>query len=296
VSARRSVAACFAGILLAALAWPAASLADHISITASVFGQLKERWTKDSWIVEVTWTATCQGAGAQGASFVGNLYLVDVDTGDRTYLGGVSSATGKAEQIVYVKAREQHLQPELQISCFDNATLHGSGTITVHGANTSGTGGIVVIPARYDDGEGGYGGGGGGNDPTQPMRNGGCRVALQGTDKPETLTGTDAGDIIFGYGGADRIRGAAHHDCLLGGRGSDTLRGEGGDDRLTGGSGADVLIGGPGTNAYDAGKGNDVVQAVNGRREVIRCGAGKDRARVDRRDRVYSCERVTRVG
>ena len=297
MSGRRFLLTCCAGILLAGLAWPAAGLANHISITAEVSARLKQRWTQDSWIVEVSWTATCIGAGPSGASYQGFLYLVDVDTGDRTFMGGVSSAPGKAEQLVHAKARQQRLQPELQISCFDNDTLHGSGTKIVHGGDTGGVGGIVVIPALHDDGEGGQGGGGGGGgDPTQPLHTGACKIPLQGTDKPETLTGTGAGDIVFGYGGGDRIRGASGHDCLLGGRGNDTLRGEGGDDRLTGGSGADLLIGGPGTNAYDAGRGNDVVQAANGRREVVRCGAGKDRARADRRDRLYGCERATRVG
>jgi hypothetical protein len=280
-------------MLLALLAWPAASLADHITIQASVVAVLKERFSSTSWLVEVKWSITCVGAGPKGASYSGNLNLVDVATHESIYLGGVSSASGKAQQLVSIKSEERFLRPELKISCFDNDTLHG--------ANTETGGDPVRIPARYDDGEGGHGGGGGGGggsgggDPSDPMRGGGCRLALQGTDKPETLTGTGAGDIVFGYGGGDLIRGASGHDCLLGGRGNDRLLGEAGDDRLTGGSGNDVLTGGPGTNGYDAGRGSDVVNAANGRRETVRCGPGKDRARVDRGDRVISCERVTRV-
>lgn len=72
------------------------------------------------------------------------------------------------------------------------------------------------------------------------------------------------------------------------------LLGEDGDDRLTGGSGADRLVGGRGENIYDAGSGNDFVDAANGRSELVRCGRGRDTARVDRTDTLSGCERVTR--
>ena len=157
MSVRRIAAICVTGIALAALAWPAASLADHVSIEAQVSARLKERFSDRSWIVEVEWSATCVGAGP--ASFTGVLYLVDVDTGARTFLGGVSTSTGKVEQLVYVTGKEQRVRAELQISCFDDATLHGSGTKIVNGGDGGGTGGIVVIPARGDNGEGGHGGG-----------------------------------------------------------------------------------------------------------------------------------------
>jgi Ca2+-binding RTX toxin-like protein len=290
------LAGLLAGFALAALSWPSGSLADHISITASVSARLTERLTGDSWMVEVSWTSTCNGAGAGGASYSGDLYVVDVDTGERIYLGGVSGASGKAKQPILVKATERHVLPELRLSCFDNETVHGSASVTIQG-------GEVVIPARNDNGEHGHGGGGGGggggsggNDPTSGLASGGCKIALQGTEAPDNLAGGSGGDVIFGYGAGDRLRGGSGHDCLLGGSGNDTLQGDSGSDRLTGGSGRDVLVGGPGTNAYDAGSGNDVVNAANGRRELVRCGAGNDRARVDRRDRTSGCEHVTRVG
>jgi Ca2+-binding RTX toxin-like protein len=72
------------------------------------------------------------------------------------------------------------------------------------------------------------------------------------------------------------------------------LRGELGSDRLTGGRGDDTLFGGPGVNHYDAGPGKDVVDARNGQRELVRCGSGRDQARVDRSDRVVGCEVVSR--
>ena len=100
--------------------------------------------------------------------------------------------------------------------------------------------------------------------------------------------------MIFGFGGNVRIRGRRDHDCLIGGSGNDRLYGERGNDRLTGGRGRDVLVGGRGRNAYDAGPREGLVNARNGKRELVRCGRGRDRARVDRRDRVRSCERVSR--
>jgi Ca2+-binding RTX toxin-like protein len=283
-----------AALVVAALALPSASRADHISITATVTARLKERASSRAWLVEVAWNVQCIGVGSGGAGYSGNLNLIDVDSGERIYMGGVSGASGKADQLVYAKATERHMKAELKISCFEYPSLHGAGPIVVTSGASGGAAGSLVIPALGDDGEG-HRYRRGGSDPTEPLQDGGCKNALQGTNDPDTLTGARGGDIIFGYGAADRLRGASGHDCLLGGRGADTLRGDAGDDRLTGGSGADVLVGGPGSNAYDAGSGNDRVDAANRRIELVRCGAGKDRARVDRRDRVSGCERVTRV-
>lgn len=141
---------------------------------------------------------------------------------------------------------------------------------------------------------------------------GNCANLQTGTNGADTLTGTFAGDRLRGLGGNDVLNGEAGNDCLeggagndrlnggagndrlLGGGGRDVLTGGTGNDRLVGGRGKDVLIGGPGRNAYVAGPGNDRVNARNGRRELINCGTGRDTARVDRRDRVRGCERVTR--
>ena len=156
----------------------------------------------------------------------------------------------------------------------------------------------MTIPPRFGgSGSGGGGSGGGGDygsgDPTEPLGTGGCLKALVGTNGPDTLTGDSDNEVIFGFDAADRIRGDRGHDCLIGGQGGDRLEGEAGRDRLTGGTGNDVLIGGPDVNAYDAGPGKDFVSARNGKRELVRCGPGRDRARVHRRDRLRSCERVS---
>jgi len=279
-------------VAVLALAWPAASPADHVSVEASAGAILKERVSSDAWRVEVRYSGKCIGDN-RGVQWFGNISLVDETTRESIYLGGISSASGKILQTVGAKPRVwRRMRPEGTIACSAGSPNHGSEFIEVIG-NT------VLIPPADGGGGGGAGGGGGGsagNDPTEPLRSGGCRVPVVGTDRPETLSGSGAGDVIFGRGGSDRIDGRSGTDCLIGGTGNDTLRGADGDDRLTGESGADTLAGGPGVNAYRAGSGNDVVDSANGRAELVNCGSGQDKARVDKRDRVSGCERVTRVG
>jgi hypothetical protein len=276
----------------AALVLPAVADANHVSIQAGVAARVAERVSARAWRVEVTWNATCVGAAPGKASFQGSLYLVDLDTGERIYLGGVFSGSGKTDQLVYARDRAQRLGVELTISCFEDGSLHSSGT--AHAA-----GGAGIVPPSFE-GHGGAGSGRGpggdygSGDPTEPLRSGGCEEVLQGTAAADHLNGTSGGEVIFGFGAGDRIRGRGGHDCLIGGPGNDRLYGQGGYDVLTGGRGKDVLVGGPGRNSYDAGPGRDYVNARNGRRELVRCGRGRDRARVDRRDRVRSCERVSR--
>ena len=293
----RWLATLLAYTALVALIWPAASSAEP-TISATVSALLKERRSADYWNVEISWTASCQNvASGKTPVYSGDLYMVDLDTDERHYVGGVvdtsgrRSVSGKREWSVSARRREQHLKPELTISCYETSPQVGGPPITV-------TGNTVIIPRAFGGGRGGGGGGGGGDygrgDPTEPLGSGGCVAALVGTNASETLTGSDEGDVIFGFGGRDRIRGRGGHDCLIGGQGDDQLRGEQGFDRLIGGRGRDVLIGGPGVNAYDAGPGSDYVEARNGKRELVRCGPGRDRARVDRRDRVRGCERVIR--
>lgn len=272
-----------------ALVWPAASAAEHVGVEATASAVLKERASSRSWIVEVTWTVRCLEVRAGPPVYFGNGSLVDEQTRKKTYLGGVSSASGKVRQVVGSKATWRRVHPEFRVACGENLGGHGSEFIDVIGNR------VLIPPLGGDGGASGGGGDTGGNDPTEPPRAGGCRLAIVGTDGPDTLVGSRAGDVIFGRAGKDVLRGRDGHDCLVGGAGNDTLRGESGDDRLTGGAGADMLVGGSGVNAYDAGPGNDVVDAANRRAELVRCGAGRDRARVDRRDTVIGCEAVIRV-
>ena len=121
-------------------------------------------------------------------------------------------------------------------------------------------------------------------DPFE-LRPGRCANPKGGTRRADKLTGTIAGDALTGLGGNDVLIGHAGDDCLSGGRGKDLL---------LGGPGNDTLSGGPGKNRYSGGSGNDRVNARNRVRETVKCGPGKDRARVDAGDRTVGCERVRR--
>jgi uncharacterized delta-60 repeat protein len=135
------------------------------------------------------------------------------------------------------------------------------------------------------------------------LRSGRCANLLIGRGRIDILTGSAVGDEIFGRTGADQIFGLGGADCLYGERGNDEINGGDGDDyvsggaqddRLFGGSGNDRLYGGRGRNTYSGGSGSDVILARNGKTEKIDCGGGRDRAKIDRTDRVRDCEKVTR--
>ena len=116
-----------------------------------------------------------------------------------------------------------------------------------------------------------------------------CALGQLGTradDTKSTLPPSDAGDSIHGSGGDDRLRGGAGRDCLHGERGRDRLRGDQGGDVLKGGPGADRLIGDAGGDRIVGGPGPDILKARGGGRDVVRCGAGRDRVIADRRDRI----------
>jgi CSLREA domain-containing protein len=136
------------------------------------------------------------------------------------------------------------------------------------------------------------------------------------TNGDDLLIGTAAADLLCGLGGDDTIKGlggndslfgddcivakatrpfaasSAGDDKLFGGAGKDSLNGGGGDDLLNGGAGDDRLSGGSGRNAYRGGAGRDTILARNGEKESVDCGAGKDRATVDRADALKGCETV----
>ena len=110
-------------------------------------------------------------------------------------------------------------------------------------------------------------------EPTCPNARGLQGNHVLGSDAGETLVGTRGRDVICGRGGADRITGLGGNDVLLGGDGN---------DRIVGGLGRDVLAGGAG---------RDELLARDGSPDRVNGGAGSDRARVDRSDRVALVER-----
>jgi Ca2+-binding RTX toxin-like protein len=121
-----------------------------------------------------------------------------------------------------------------------------------------------------------------------------CHFTKIGTPGDNRIRGTRWGDNLYGIGGNDTLLGRGRNDCLYGGRGNDRLVGSRGRDRLFGNSGRDALIGGSRRDVFNAGRGRDVVRAVDGTRELVRCGSGRDTAYVNRGDRTRSCERVIR--
>jgi Ca2+-binding RTX toxin-like protein len=91
--------------------------------------------------------------------------------------------------------------------------------------------------------------------------------------------GTTERLVLNAGGGDDRITGASG----LASRISSTLNGDDGNDRITGTDGADRV---------DGGAGNDTIRTRDARIDRVACGAGRDLARVDRRDRPSNCEIV----
>lgn len=121
------------------------------------------------------------------------------------------------------------------------------------------------------------------------------RLPDPGTLAGDSLTGTASADTFDGLAGDDCMFGKGAGDTLGGGTGDDRLEGAFGDDRLRGQSGNDRLVGGLGKDLLEGGSGKDSIEAVDRARDVVRCGPGRDRARVDAVDSVKGCERVTRV-
>jgi subtilisin family serine protease len=120
--------------------------------------------------------------------------------------------------------------------------------------------------------------------------------AQSGAGGNDTLNGGTGDDTLYGAGGNDRLNGDDGKDRLFGGNGNDTLSGGRGKDSLDGGTGNDKLTGGADPNTYSGGSGDDTIDAVNGKRETIDCGAGKkDSASVDKLDKVKGCEKVKRA-
>jgi hypothetical protein len=127
---------------------------------------------------------------------------------------------------------------------------------------------------------------------------------IRGTDDDDRLDGTRKRDVICGLGGDDVIRGLGANDVIRGGPGNDRIRGGAGRDRLYGGSGhdrvsgqsgRDLLVGNTGRDRLYGNRGNDTFFSRDTRQlDRIWGGKGRDRAKIDRADRVWLVERVFR--
>ncbi|MCB0877480.1 MAG: hypothetical protein KDC46_00665 [Thermoleophilia bacterium] len=127
-------------------------------------------------------------------------------------------------------------------------------------------------------------GGGAGND------------TIRGNGGDDVLGGGSGNDRLFGGPGNDRIIGGSGNDFMAGQQGVDRLEGGPGDDVLNGGTGPDTLLAGPGRDTIIGASGNDLIGALDGERDIIRCGPGaRDRVIADRFDYVArDCEFVQR--
>ncbi len=152
-------------------------------------------------------------------------------------------------------------------------------------------------------------------------------VNIRGTAAPDNLTfaaggvnlnGDDDSDVIGsfttllvqGRGGNDVIgpqagyTKAASRRVLLGESGNDTLiatpdgshiHGGNGQDKLIGGRGSDNLTGGRGSDVIRGRKGRDLIRAIDGTKDIVNCGGGLDRAKVDGIDKLKGCERLIKI-
>ena len=135
---------------------------------------------------------------------------------------------------------------------------------------------------------------GGGDGRDRVFGDSGADV-LRGNAGVDHLRGSSGNDRVRGDAGNDFVSGGSNHDVVYGGSGRDAMVGDAGNDRLLGGSGNDTIDVGKGSNRVWAGPGKDKVEAVNRRRDLIRCGKGRDVVRADLVDRVArDCEVVTR--
>jgi Ca2+-binding RTX toxin-like protein len=145
-----------------------------------------------------------------------------------------------------------------------------------------------------------------------------CTVGINcvGTSGPDELQGTATGETVGGLGGNDTVvggRGDDHvygddgpprnddgDDKVYGGPGADIFTENGGDDLLVGGGGNDTiyangdkLASNPGEDTVKGGKGNDLINSVDGFKDTMDCGRGKDDVTFDQNlDKVAAnCEK-----
>lgn len=128
-------------------------------------------------------------------------------------------------------------------------------------------------------------------------------VTVQGTNLRDQISAAApnkspyrplAGSItLYGNGGNDFLAGGTGGNVLDGGLGNDQLAGSPGPDRLIGGPGNDSMSGLAGKDQLIGGKGNDSLDSTDGKPgDIVNCGPGRDKAHIDRGDRVFGCERM----
>jgi hemolysin type calcium-binding protein len=134
----------------------------------------------------------------------------------------------------------------------------------------------LVLDDPRDNAASAGGGSASADDFLRGRSEGSCATARVGNSKANRLTGTRNGDRMRGLGGNDRLRGRGGDDCIAGGSGNDTIASGAGSDRIKGGGG------------------EDAIGSRDGEVDKVDCGAGVDRALIDKVDVARGCESVVR--
>ncbi len=114
----------------------------------------------------------------------------------------------------------------------------------------------------------------GGGDPNDVLDGGAGRDRL-------SYAGVGTAVVADLAGGPGTTDNAVNFEEAAGGEGADTIKGDAAGNSLFGNGGGDTITGGGGVDGFDAGAGDDLVEAIDGLKENIRCGAGNDRANRD---------------
>src|SRR3954467_1983563 len=94
------------------LAFAPGAQADHVSAAPTASAHLGEELSDNAWEVIVDWAVNC--SGASDPNYFGTLNLVDADTGERMYQGGISGASGTDRYPVERRATVRTVYPEIQ--------------------------------------------------------------------------------------------------------------------------------------------------------------------------------------
>ena len=210
--------------------------------------------------VDLSGTDSVTGTGI-GADILNSVEVVNLGTGDDTFINGASNDTisaGAGQDVADYSGATSAITANL-----------ASGGVTGTGIGTDDLSGFEVFKAGSND------------------------DIIDGSTNADTIFGNDGNDAIFGDAGNDTLNGGSGNDLLRGSGGNDVLNGGIGDDTLKGGIGDDTLNGGSGIDTAGYGSvgvsitvdlsggtdsltgaviGTDILNSI----EVVNLGSGND--------------------
>lgn len=120
--------------------------------------------------------------------------------------------------------------------------------------------------------------------PAMMMNNDFDVDAFLGSTQTVLLRGEKGNDRLSGKGGTGFL---APIETFM------TIEGGPGDDKIIGGGNRDILYGEGGKDKVKAGDGRDIIDVQGGKRDKVKCGAGKDEVTADSSDKIAGdCEKV----